>query len=94
MQTLDSETVRNIAELARLSFGPAESEKLAVELTRLLTAFESLPPLALDTAEPAPTQSRSRADVALPALQTEAFLAQAPDRDGSYVRVPAILGGS
>ena len=32
MKTLDSETVRNNAALARLSFGPAESEKLAVEL--------------------------------------------------------------
>ncbi|WGL59264.1 aspartyl/glutamyl-tRNA amidotransferase subunit C [Pigmentibacter sp. JX0631] len=102
------ETVKRIAELARLQVTEEEITTYQAELAKILDAFKALAelPLPEDLAGDARSAiimakasqnndseniSRLRPDVINNSIQTQVFLEQAPEREGVFVRVPAIL---
>ncbi|MCA2959796.1 MAG: hypothetical protein IOD12_06050 [Silvanigrellales bacterium] len=104
METLPSQTVARLARTARLELTPEELERSGHDLQKILAAFESLstfvpregsqgPADTVRLNEGSEARGTSRPDNVLNALDKAAFLAQAPDSDGVYVRVPLILGG-
>ena len=97
MATLSRTDVAHVAHLARLGMAEDELARLEVQLNHILDQYEVLTRLDTDsippTAQTIELENILREDVARPSLSQAEALANAPDRDGSYVVVPAILGG-
>jgi len=93
---IDVSTVRKIAALARLRVEPAEEERMARELGAILTYVEQLQALDLEEIEPTSQVTEGappalRPDEARPCEVRDEALAEAPDRDGDYFRVPQVV---
>ena len=92
---LDSEQVRKVALLARLSLTPDEEKQFSTQLSSILEYFEQLS--ELDTENIAPTtraievSNVTRQDELHISTSREDLLAEAPDPDGDFFRVPQIL---
>ena len=88
--------VAYVAKLARLELTPQEVERFSAQLGALLEhvkALEALPVADVAaTAQVIPSTGVARDDVARPSLPRETVLEGAPQREGSYFRVPGILG--
>lgn len=90
---LDAKTVRDVAGLANVTLSPADLERLAAQLNRVLQAFAELQ--QVDTSGVVPTyhtpvlSARRRPDQPAACLGP-AGLAPA-DRQDDLVRVPAVL---
>lgn len=107
---LTLENVKSIADLARLKLTADEVVRYQKELVKILNAFESLSqvPIPSDLSgdarsalyasaigtEGSESISRMRADVVQDLLKTNELLAAAPDKEGAFIRVPAILDRS
>jgi aspartyl-tRNA(Asn)/glutamyl-tRNA(Gln) amidotransferase subunit C len=91
----DAIDIRYVAELARIALTDDEVERFGKQLGDLLEHVNAL--AELDTASvPATAQvieSRnvSREDRSQPCLDREVVLAQAPQRQGGFFRVPRII---
>jgi aspartyl-tRNA(Asn)/glutamyl-tRNA(Gln) amidotransferase subunit C len=91
----DAIDIRYVAELARIALTDDEVERFGKQLGDLLEHVNAL--AELDTASvPATAQvieSRnvSREDRLQPCLDREVVLAQAPQRQGGFFRVPRII---
>lgn len=87
--------VEHVARLARLGLTDAEIDRMVGELSRILEAVGKL--ASVDTSSVGPTaqvialENVMRDDVARPALNREAALAEAPRREGGLLRVPVVL---
>ncbi|MBV8152788.1 MAG: Asp-tRNA(Asn)/Glu-tRNA(Gln) amidotransferase subunit GatC [Candidatus Eremiobacteraeota bacterium] len=87
--------VRYVAKLARIALTDEEVERFGAQLGDLLEHVNALG--ALDTsAVPATAQvveSRNveRPDTVVPCLSRETVMAQAPQRQGAFFRVPRII---
>jgi aspartyl/glutamyl-tRNA(Asn/Gln) amidotransferase C subunit len=92
---LSSEEVRHIAWLARLGVTESEVEQFREELSVILEHFQALE--ELDTRDVPGAAHASllhnvlREDVPSASLSSDAVLANAPDSQDSYFRVPPIL---
>lgn len=92
----DTIDIRYVAKLARIALTDAEIETFGRQLGDLLGHVNALS--ELDTASvPATAQvveSRNvtRADALVPCLDRERVLAEAPQRQGDFFRVPRIIG--
>jgi aspartyl-tRNA(Asn)/glutamyl-tRNA(Gln) amidotransferase subunit C len=88
--------VAYVAKLARLALTPAEIEKFGAQLVGLLdqvAVLERLPVSGVSaTARVIPQTNVTREDVVRPSLDRETVLGGAPSREGSYFRVPRIIG--
>ena len=107
---LTLENVRRIADLARLKLTDDEVVRYQKELVKILKAFENLSdvPVPADLAGDARSAlqtsalgnklteqlSRMRPDVVESLLTTKDLMAGTPDKEGAFVRVPAILDRS
>ncbi len=93
--SLSPETVKHIADLARLHLTAQELERFGEQLSAILDYFSQLQ--ELDTAGIPPTSSvlppRSvlRADEIRPGLSREALFQNAPQVEGEQFRVPPVL---
>jgi aspartyl-tRNA(Asn)/glutamyl-tRNA(Gln) amidotransferase subunit C len=87
--------VEHVARLARLELSEDEKERMTSQLDSILGYVDKLN--ALDTSQVEPTTtvipmvSVMRDDVARPSLDREAALANAPDREDVFFRVPRII---
>jgi len=87
--------VSHVARLARLALSPAEAETLGEQLADILEYIKQLD--RLDTRGVVPTShavemgTPFRDDAVRPFGDKEAILANAPDRDGDFFRVPRII---
>lgn len=103
---LNQEIVKKIGELARLELSEQDVTHYQADLQKILQAFNDLMlvPLPAELEGDArcalvlkqaqdfgEDMSRMQPDIAQNSLSTQNFLAQVPDREGSFVRVPAIL---
>lgn len=97
MATLTRADVEHVAHLARLGLGEEELARLEGQLNHILDQYASLAELDTDaippTAQVIELENILREDVAVASLPVEAVLANAPQRDGDFFVVPAILGG-
>ena len=92
---ITAEEVERVALLARLKLTPSEQSQLTLQLDAILEYMDKLN--HLDTLEVEPfTHARNtafalRADAVTNRPDPEALLANAPDRDGTFFKVPKIL---
>jgi aspartyl-tRNA(Asn)/glutamyl-tRNA(Gln) amidotransferase subunit C len=97
MASLTRADVEHVAFLARLGLTEEELARLEGQLNHILDQYEKLAELDTDaippTAQTIELENILREDVATPSLSAEAALANAPERDGDFFVVPAILGG-
>lgn len=89
------EEVERIAALARLRLTPQETTQLTCQLDAILSYMDQLN--GLDTAGIEPFCHAGdenpvlREDIVVNRPDPEALLANAPDRDGTFFKVPKIL---
>jgi aspartyl-tRNA(Asn)/glutamyl-tRNA(Gln) amidotransferase subunit C len=94
--TLSRSDVEHVAHLARLGLSDEEVTRLAEQLSHILDQYTIL--AEVDTDDIAPSaqvielENILRDDAVLPSLPVEAVLANAPERSGDHIVVPAILG--
>ena len=97
MPALSRADVEHVAYLARLGLSDAELARLEGQLNHILDQYAKLAELDTDaippTAQTIELENILRDDVARPSLSPEAVLANAPEREGDFFVVPAILGG-
>jgi aspartyl-tRNA(Asn)/glutamyl-tRNA(Gln) amidotransferase subunit C len=88
---ITTDEARHIAELAHLEFDPASLERMAGEMTKILTYIDQLKEIEGATlAEGGVTPLRD--DVARPGIERDAVARNAPAwRDGHFV-VPKVIG--
>jgi aspartyl-tRNA(Asn)/glutamyl-tRNA(Gln) amidotransferase subunit C len=97
MASLSRADVEHVAYLARLGLTDEELTRLQGELNHILEQYAKLAELETDdippTAQTIELENILRDDVAAPSMPPEAVLRNAPERDGEFFVVPAILGG-
>jgi aspartyl-tRNA(Asn)/glutamyl-tRNA(Gln) amidotransferase subunit C len=97
MAILTRADVERVAYLARLGLSTDELARLEGQLNHILDQYAKLAELDTDaippTAQTIELETILRDDVARPSLPPDAVLANAPQRDGDFFVVPAILGG-
>ena len=97
-QKIDQEQVRKVASLSRLELTDQEILEFTGQLGAILEYVEKMNELATDNVEPLahclPISNVFREDCAKESLGTEKALANAPDRDESFFKVPKILDDS
>ncbi len=90
---IDREQVLHVARLARLHLADDEVERMASELSGILSHVDKIAGLELDEVEPTShvvkLENVLRSDEVTESLSREAALANAPDTDGESFRVPS-----
>ena len=96
-QTVDPELVRHVARLARLALDEAHVEKYTSQLGSILGYVAKIREADVTDVEPmahaAPLSNVLREDEVGPTLPREKALANAPDTDGPFFKVPKVIGG-
>jgi aspartyl-tRNA(Asn)/glutamyl-tRNA(Gln) amidotransferase subunit C len=92
---LTREQVEHVAHLARLHLTSEEIERYSEQLSSVLEYAETLDDLDTTAIPPTatvlPLRAVLRADEPQPSLSPDDVLANAPNRDGQFFRVHAIL---
>ena len=87
--------VEHVARLARLELSDAEKERMRSQLDRILGYIGKVTELDTSNIEPTshaiPMTNVMREDEPRPSFSPEAMLANAPERDGYFFRVPKII---
>ena len=95
---IDVETIRHIAALSRIELDEEQTDSLARQFARILTYFDKLRELDTDSVQPlthaVELQNVLAPDEPGPSLSPDEALANAPERDGNFFRVPKVLGDS
>jgi len=98
MEKIDAQQVRKVAKLARLALTDAEIEEFTGQLGAILQYVEKMNELDTSNVEPLahclPIHNVFRADEVQESLGTERTLANAPQRDEAFFKVPKILEDS
>ncbi|MFA7283082.1 MAG: Asp-tRNA(Asn)/Glu-tRNA(Gln) amidotransferase subunit GatC [Candidatus Omnitrophota bacterium] len=95
MMSIDKETVRHVAHLARIELQPEELEKISGELHEILGFIDKLSALKVDEIKPAshilPISNVLREDEPKKSLTAEEALENAPGKKGNFFSVPKII---
>jgi len=93
--SVDKETVRKIARLARIAEPEERLEPLVDELNTILKWVEQLEEVDTDSVEPmtsvVDTELPKRADQITDGAIAETVVENAPDRQGNYFAVPKVV---
>ena len=96
MANIDRDQLLHVARLARLELREGEIERLGAQLNDILVAVSKVSELDLSdvppTSHPLDVVNVWAADEPAPCLSVDEALANAPEREGSYFKVPP--GGS
>ena len=92
---IDQTEVRKVAKLARLDLTDAEVEEFTGQLVAILDYVQTMNRLDTQAVEPLahclPVSNCFREDIVQSSLDVEKALANAPDRDEDFFKVPKIL---
>ena len=92
---IDDAQVRKVAKLSRLELSDAEVEEFAGQLSAILDYVEKMNELDTENVDPLahclPISNVLREDHAKESLGAEKALANAPQRDENFFKVPKIL---
>lgn len=92
---IDRETVKNVAKLARLGLTEEEINTLGSQLSVILENIAILQQADVRGVSPTSHASRlvnvMREDIPLPCYPPELLLANAPDQEDDYLKIPAVL---
>lgn len=93
--SIDTDTARKVAKLARIRVEEADLPKLAAQLSGILGFMEQLNEVDVDGVEPmtsvTPMRLPRRADVVSDGNQQAAVLANAPDAREGFFAVPKVV---
>ncbi|PIQ87627.1 MAG: Asp-tRNA(Asn)/Glu-tRNA(Gln) amidotransferase GatCAB subunit C [Candidatus Omnitrophica bacterium CG11_big_fil_rev_8_21_14_0_20_43_6] len=93
--SIDKETIKHVAHLARIELQPNELKKLSGELQEILNFIDKLSKLNVGQVEPAshilPISNVLREDNPHLSLAWEKALENAPGRKGNFFTVPKII---
>ena len=91
------EQVTHVARLSRLDLSPQRMHKLAGQLESILDYIAKIQSADVTGVEPMahalPISNVFRDDVVEPSLSVEKVLANAPDTDPPFFKVPKVIGG-
>jgi len=94
-QRIDQSEVKKVAKLARLDLTEKEVEEFTSQLSAILDYVAKMNELDTENVEPLahclPISNVFRQDIVKPSLGTEKTLANAPERDNEFFKVPKIL---
>jgi len=97
-KTIDRNLVRHIARLSRIELREDQVETFSRQLGNTLAHFDKLKELDTSGVEPmAHAVERTNVlaeDTPQPSLTPEQALANAPERDGDFFKVPKVIGES
>ncbi len=97
-EKIDQTQVKKVAKLSRLQLTDADVEEFTGQLSAILDYMEKLNELDTTNVEPLahclPITNVLREDCVKESLGTEKTLANAPQRDGDFFKVPKILDDS
>ncbi len=97
-QKIDKELVRKVAKLSRLELTDSEVEEFTGQLSAILEYVEKMNQLDTDNVEPLahclPIHNVFRQDAVKDSLGTDKAIANAPQQDGQFFKVPKILDDS
>lgn len=89
--------VRHVAKLARLALDDSTLSRLTGQLETILGYVEKLGAADVSNVQPmahaVPLHNVFREDIVEPSLPLDQVLANAPETDGPFFKVPRILGG-
>jgi len=92
---IDRETVKHVAKLARLGMTEEEIDIFGNQLSVILESSAILQEVDVSGVSPTAHASRlsniMRADVPQPSYPPEVLLANAPDQEDNYLKIPAVL---
>ncbi len=95
MAKITRQEVEHVARLARLELSEDEKVRMTDQLDAILGYIDKLNRLDTSQVEPMttviPVVSVMREDEVRPSLSLEEALANAPDREGDFFRVPRII---
>ncbi len=98
VKKIDQNQVRKVARLSRLELTEAEVEEFTGQLSAILDYMEKMNELDTTDVEPLAhclaISNVFREDLVKESLGTEKTLANAPQQDGEFFKVPKILDGS
>jgi aspartyl-tRNA(Asn)/glutamyl-tRNA(Gln) amidotransferase subunit C len=93
--SVDADTVRRIAHLARIAVANSEVEGLRNELNAMLAFVEQLQEVNVEGVEPmtsvTPMAMKKRPDSITDGNDAEAVLKNAPQSDDNYYLVPKVI---
>jgi aspartyl-tRNA(Asn)/glutamyl-tRNA(Gln) amidotransferase subunit C len=93
--SVDADTVRRIAHLARIRVEDGEVEKLRGELNTILAWVEQLGEVKVEGVEPmtsvTPMKMKMRTDVVTEGDDAERIVANAPMSDDNFFLVPKVV---
>lgn len=91
------EDVERVALLSRLEIGESDAARFTGQLNAILGYVEILEKVDTEGVEPTahvlPLKNVLRPDEVRPSLDREAALANAPEREDGYFKVPSIMEG-
>ena len=97
-EKIDQAQVRKVAKLSRLELTEAEVEEFTGQLSAILDYVEKMNELDTENVQPLahclPVSNVFREEAVGESLGTEKTLANAPQRDGEFFKVPKILDDS
>ena len=92
---IDEAQVQQVAKLSRLELREELVSQVSTQLSAIFEYIEKLNELDTDNVEPLarclPVHNVFREDIPKPSLSNEAALANAPEREDEYFKVPKIL---
>ena len=92
---IDQDQVRKVAKLSRLDLSDAEVAEFTGQFSAILGYVEKMNDLDTENVEPLahclPVHNVFREDQVKPSLGAEKILANAPQQDGEFFKVPKIL---
>ena len=93
--SVDTETVKRVAKLARIAVDDAKAEKMQGELNAILGFVEQLNEVDVEGVEPmtsvVETEMRKRADEITDGNKQEAVTANAPASEDGFFMVPKVI---
>lgn len=93
--SVDTDTVKRVARLARLALADGEAEALRGDLNTILGFVEQLNEVDVTGVEPMtsvrPMRMTARDDMVTDGFRSEDIVANAPVRDGTFFVVPKVV---
>jgi len=97
-ELIDEKLVRHIGKLSRIELTDQQVQTLSRQLAGILVYFDKLQELNTDGVEPmahaVETSNVFAEDAARPSLSPEEALANAPQRDDNFFKVPKVIDDS
>ncbi len=94
-QTIDTKTVKHVANLVRLGISEEEAQIFSGQFSSIIDYFNMLNEVDTETIIPASDVANAenvlREDVVKPSMDREEFLKNAPQSERGYVKVPTVL---